>query len=72
MSGISKVWLDTNGCATQYMFYLATYLMTLLSSLYGIIMYCAINAPGNGNNVVNVINETYKLFLKGKWNFLVN
>ena len=35
-------------------------------------MYCAINAPGNGNNVVNVINETDKMFSKGTWNFLVN
>ena len=32
-------------------------------------MYCTINAPGNGNNVVDVINATYKIFLKGKWNF---
>ena len=32
------------------------YLMTVLSSSYGIIMDCAINARGNGNNVVYGIN----------------
>ena len=67
-----KIRLETNGCAKQYMFYLAKYLSTVLSYLYGIIMYCTINAPGNGNNVVDVINTTDKFFLKGKWNFLVN
>ena len=40
--------------------------MTVLSSSYGIIMYQAINAPGNGNNVVDVINATDKRNLKGK------
>ena len=69
---MSKVWLDTNCCAHQYMFYLDIYLITVLSSLYVIIMYFAINSPGNGNNVVNVINETDKMFSKGTWNFLVN
>ena len=72
VSGMSTVWLNTNSCAQQYMFYLDTYLITVLSSLYGIIMYCAINAPGNGNNVVDVMNATDKRFSKGKWNFLVN
>ena len=72
MSGMSTVWLYTNSCAQQYMLYLATYLMTVLSYLYGIIMYCTINAPGNGNNVVDVINAADKLFLKVKRNFLVN
>ena len=72
MSGMSILWLNTNSCAQQCMLYLDTYLMNVLSYLYGIIMYCTINAPGNGNNVVDVINAADKLFLKLKWNFLVN
>ena len=72
VSSMSTVWLETNGCAKQYMLYLATYLMTVISSLYGIIMYGEILAYVNGNNVVDVINATVKLFLKGKWNFLLN
>ena len=31
-----------------------------------------INAPGHGKNVVDRLNETDKLCLKGKWNLLVN
>ena len=65
MSGISTVWEDTYGCDKQYRCDLAIHLMTVLSSLYGIIMDHAINAPGNGKNVVDVPNETYKDYLKG-------
>ena len=40
------------------------YLITMLSSLYGIIMYNAINAPGHGNNVVDGLIATEILHLK--------
>ena len=50
------------------MFYLATYLMTVLSSIYGIIIYCAINAPGNRNKVLDVINATDKFSRKENGN----
>ena len=33
VSGISKVWEDTNGCANQYMCALSIYIMTVLSYL---------------------------------------
>ena len=46
---MSTVWEDTNDCARQYMRALATYLMTVLSSSYGIIIYLEINAPGHGS-----------------------
>ena len=49
----------------QYICALEIYLMTLLSSSYGIIMDHAINAPGRGNNAVQGLNATYKLYLKG-------
>ena len=38
--------------------FLATYLMTVLSSSYGIIMDRAINAPGHEKNVVDGLNAT--------------
>ena len=47
--------------------------MNVLSYLYGIIMYCAINAPGHGNDVVDELNATDKNnFKEKKRNFLVN
>ena len=40
------------------------YLMTVLPSLYDIIVDRAINAPGHGNNVFNVLNAMEKRYLK--------
>ena len=65
MSGMSTVWEDTGGFEKQYRCALAIYLMTVLSSSYGIIMNRAINAPGNGKNAVGGLNATEKFYLKG-------
>ena len=46
------------------------YLMTFLSSLYGIIIDRSINSPGHGKNVVDGINDTDKLYLKKKMELL--
>ena len=54
---MSTVWKDTNGCANQYRYYLGIYLMTVLSSSYGIIINFSINAPGRVNNVFDRINQ---------------
>ena len=62
---MSKVWEDTDGVAKQYICALDTYLMTALSSLYGIIIDRSINAPCHVNNVVDGLNATYKGYLKG-------
>ena len=62
---MSTVWEDTDGCSKQYRWALDIYLMTVLSSLYGIIMDRAINVPGHGKNVVDGINVTGKRYLKG-------
>ena len=43
---------------------LAIYLTIVLSSFYGIIMDSKINAPGDGNNVVDRINATDKFYVK--------
>ena len=66
VSGISRVWEDTDGCSKQYMCGLSIKLMTVFSSSYGIIVYRAINAPFHGNNDVDRLNATYKRYLKGK------
>ena len=62
--GMSTLWEYTYGCAKKYRSALAIYLMTFLSSLYGIIIYRAINSPGNENNVTDGINGIYKRYLK--------
>ena len=66
MSGISTVWEDTDGCAKKYKCALAIYLMTVLSSSYGITTDCTINAPVHGNNVVYGLNATDTNYLKDK------
>ena len=63
---MSTVWEYTDGCAKQYRCDLDIYLISVLSYLYGIIMERARNAPGHGNNAVNRINATEKLYLKEK------
>ena len=48
------------------MCYSDIYLITVLSSSYGIIIDRAINAPGHGKNVVDGLNATENIYLKGK------
>ena len=55
---MSTEWEDTDGCAKQYRCDLDIYLMTNLSSSYGIIMDFVINSPGHGKNVVDLLNAT--------------
>ena len=66
VSGVSTAWEDTDDCVKQYRCVLAVYLITVLSSLYVIIMDCTINAPVHGDNVVGGLNKTDKYYLKGK------
>ena len=70
VSGMSTVWEDTDGFANQYRCDFSLYLMTVLSSSYGIIMNRAINAPGYWNNVVYGLNATGKYYLKGEMELL--
>ena len=60
---MSTVWEDTNGFAKQYMCSLAIYLMTVLSSSYGIIMDSESNAPGYGKSVVDGLNIMDNFYL---------
>ena len=61
---MSRLWEETDGWTNKYMCDLAVYLMTVLSSSYCIIMDCAINALGHGNNVFDGLNAKYKRYLK--------
>ena len=60
---MSTVWEDTGGCYKQYRCDLAIYLITLLSSSYGIIIDRAINTTDNGKNVVDRLNANEKSYL---------
>ena len=64
VSGMSKVWEETNGYAKQYMCAFAIYIITVLSSSSGIILCRVFDAPGHGKNVVDEINATDKHHLK--------
>ena len=66
VSGVSIVWEDTNCCAKKNRCDLGIYLMSVLSSSHGIIIYRAIHAPGHGNNVADILNATEKRYLKGE------
>ena len=50
---------------------MAIYVITVLSSLYGIIMDREIKVPGNGKNVVDGINATDKHYLKEQMELIV-
>ena len=58
------VWKDNDGCTKQYRCDLIIYFTTVLTSLYRVIIYPAIYAPGHGNNVVVRLDATEKLSLK--------
>ena len=58
VSVLSTVWKETEGCAKHFRCALVIYFMNMLSYLYDIIIYCAIDAPSNGNNFVNGHNAT--------------
>ena len=70
VSGMSAVWEDIYGCAKQDMCALDIYLMTVLSSSYGIIMDRAINTPVHVKYVVDGINATDKCYLNGEMEFI--
>ena len=62
MSVTSTVWEDTDGCSKQYKCDLSIYLMTVVSSSYGIIIDSVINVHGHINIGFGGINTTDKRF----------
>ena len=47
-TSLSTIWENTDGCAEQYRFASALYLMSVMSQTYSIIIDRGITAPGNG------------------------
>ena len=62
-TSLSTIWKNTDGCAEQYRFASALYLMSVMSQTYSIMIYCGISAPGHGKEVVEVLNVFYKRYI---------
>ena len=51
---------NTDGCAEQYRYASALYLMSVMSQTYSIIIDRGISAPGHGNEVIDGLNAVDK------------
>ena len=58
-----NIWEDTNVCEDQYICATALYLISILTLAHGIIINRWVGAPGNFEDVVDVLNATEKLFI---------
>ena len=70
VSVMSAVWENTDGYAQQYRCALDICFMTVLSYLYGIIIYCTINAPDHRNDVFDVLNDNDRQYLREQMELL--
>ena len=50
------MWYQTDGCAKQYSFSIAYYLMSYLSKSYQIVLDRAVDTPGHGKDLVDSLN----------------
>ena len=57
------MWDQTYGCAKQYIFSIAYYLMYFLSKLYQIVLDKDVDKPGHGKDVVDGFNAVQKRYL---------
>ena len=62
-AGHSTIWDNTEGCAEHYRWAIALYLFLILLQSFNKIICRRISAPGNGREVVDVLNYTYKRFI---------
>jgi hypothetical protein len=62
----------SDGCSKQYRCGTALYLLSVLSSQFGITFDCMIGAPGHGKDVVDALNATTKKYLKQKMWMVAN
>ena len=60
----SSVIEDTDGCSKQYRSASTLYLSSTTSMKYGIVVDCAVGAPGHGKDVVDGLNAVDKRYLK--------
>ena len=63
MSAFITIWENTDGCAEQYIFSTALYLMSVLSQRHSNIFDRGISATGNGKEVVDVLNAIDKRYM---------
>ena len=68
----STIWEETDGCAKQYRYAIALYLMIFISLTLKIIIDREIVAPGHRKYVVDGLNERDKIYLREKINMLSN
>jgi hypothetical protein len=62
---------DTDGCAKQYRSGTALYLISLLATAHGVIIYRAVGAPGHGKDEVDGLNAVDKRFIAKKMSLIV-
>ena len=60
---MSKIWEKNDGCAEQYSCAYALYLISVMSQTYSIIIDHGISAPGNGKEVVDVLNAVDERYI---------
>ena len=57
------MWDQTEGCAKQYRYSVAYYLMYFLSRSYQIVIYRAVDTPDHGKYIVDGFNAVQKRYL---------
>ena len=62
-TSLITIWENTDGCAEQYIFVSALYLMSVISQCYSIIIDQFISAPGHGKEVVDGLNSVDKSYI---------
>ena len=62
-TSLSTIWENTDGCAEQYRFASALYLMSVMSQTCSIIIDRGISAPGHGKEVVDGLNDVDKRYI---------
>ena len=62
-TSLSKIWGNNDGCAKQYRFASAMYLMSVMSQFYSIIIDLGISAPRHGKEVVYGLNAIDKRYI---------
>ena len=62
-TSLSTIWGNTDVFAEQYRCASALYLMSVISQTFYLIIDRGISAPGNGKEVVNVLNAVDKRYI---------
>ena len=61
---VSTIWGETDGCAKRYVCETAFYLFSIIVASFSMLIDCAVEAPGNGEDFVKGVNEVDKKYLK--------